>query len=317
MCIKSQLAGQCRLLGCLLVLFFGGLATGPAALATPSPPELIFEAPPELEGILAQLQTFDRRALVDTMELVGLEQPGPPIRIKLVTADSPEARRAPSWVLGYAFGAAGWAVVIPARVPGYPDRSLEAVVHHEIAHVLIARAAHRRTVPRWFNEGLAMTAARRWTWGDRSRLVFATLRRGGWQLADLDRGFPAGSAASARAYALSSAFVRHLMETYGEQAPARILAGLARGEGFAAAFRQSTGDGLGDAEDLFWRQLDWWNKWVPFLTSSAFVWLLITALALLAFRRRRAIDQAQRELWEAEEEALFAASDSTSDQWVN
>ncbi len=300
----------------LIALLLVALAGSPLWAAA-TPPELIFAAPPELEGALRRARGFDRQALVETLELLGLEQPGPPIHIKLVAADSPEARQAPSWVLGYAFGAAGWAVVIPARVPGYPGRNLESVLHHEITHVLVARAAHRRSVPRWFDEGLAMTAARRWTWGDRSRLVFATFSRGGLRLADLDRGFPANPAASARAYAFSAALVRHLIETYGQGAPARILEGLGRGRGFASAFRQATGHGLGDAENLFWRQLDWRNKWVPFLTSSAFVWLLITSLALLAFRRRRALDQAQREIWDAEDRAPWEQADSTTEPWVN
>ena len=28
-----------------------------------------------------------------------------------------------------------------------------------------------------------------------------------------------------------------------------------------------------ELEKAFWSHLDFWNRWVPFLTSSAFVWL--------------------------------------------
>jgi hypothetical protein len=50
---------------------------------------------------------------------------------------------------------------------------LEAVLCHEVAHILIARAADGRAVPRWFNEGLAVVAERAWHFEDRWQLASA------------------------------------------------------------------------------------------------------------------------------------------------
>lgn len=288
------------------------LAVPRARAATP--PELRFEAPPAMAPLVERLQGVDRGRLLRVMAVVGLDQAGLPIRVVLAPEGTPPARRAPSWSVGYAFGAAGLVVLLPSRVPGYPDRSLESVLLHEVAHVLVARAAGRRPVPRWFDEGVAM-AVSRVTLSDRTHLVFATIRRGSLSLADLDRAFPAGPGAAGRAYALAGAFVRHLLDTYGQGVVADILSEIAAGATFDTAFARRAGAPLGEVEAHFWRQLDIWQKWVPFLGSSTFLWILISLLALVAFRRRAQRDAEQRARWEAEE--AWAEAGGPSDEWVN
>ena len=185
------------------------------------------------------------------------------------------------------------------------------MLRHEVAHVLIARAARRRPVPRWFNEGLAIYAARPWGFDDRARLAWATFGRGP-SLAELEEGFRAGSYRASRAYALAAAFVRWLLDRHGADAAAYILVGIGDDLSFAEAFRRATGSTLAEAEDRFWSHLDFWHKWVPFLTSSATLWAAITVLALVAFKRRRERDAAMRRRW-LEEELAEAATDG----WVH
>ncbi|MEE8523140.1 MAG: hypothetical protein V3T72_04345, partial [Thermoanaerobaculia bacterium] len=284
----------------------GGAIAASAATAEPEaprPPELLFEAPELGDAALERPRAVDPESFLSLMDLLGLEDPGPPIRVLVVAEGSLEARRAPSWSVGYAIGEAGLVVLIPSRIPAaptYPDRGLEAVLRHEIAHVLIARAARRRPIPRWFNEGLAVFAVRGWGMDDRTRLVWATFRRGP-SLQDLDASFQSGSYRAGRAYALAAAFVRFLLERYGEDAAAGILARVGEGDSFATALRSATGSTLATVEDRFWSHLDFWNKWIPFLTSSAALWTMITALALWAFKRRRDRDAEVRDRWQQEE----------------
>lgn len=289
------------------------LAPAPTAAAEPRPPELLIEGPDSHTGMVELLRGLDPDALLPMVELLGLDDPGPPIRVVVAAEGSEAARRAPSWGVAYAIGPAGLIVLLAGRVPVYPDRDLENVLHHEVAHILISRAARRHPVPRWFNEGLAIYAARPWGLDDRSRLVWATVRRGGASLAELDRGFQAGSYRAARAYALAAAFVRYLVERHGPEVAARVLAGVGDGLAFDHAFRRATGVSLAVAEDRFWRHLDLWNKWVPFLTSSATLWMAISALALLAFKRRRDRDAEQRARWD-EEDRL---QETPTDGWVH
>ena len=65
-------------------------------------------------------------------------------------------------MLGRPLGDQGLIVLLPERVPSYPDSSLDDVLLHETAHVLVARAAGGRPLPRWFQEGMAMIAGRSW-----------------------------------------------------------------------------------------------------------------------------------------------------------
>jgi len=282
-----------------------------AAAAAPTPehppaPELVIEAPARLSAAADRLAALDRERLWTAVELAGLDHPGPPIRIVLAGEDSPEARAAHRWVAGYARGAAGPIVIFPDRTPTYPDESLEELVHHEVAHVLIARAVRGHPVPRWFNEGVAMAAGRAWGIEDSSRFVLATLRGRPVRLADADRLFAGGGAAAARAYAVSGAFVRDLLRRHGPGVTGEVLRRVGRGVAFEDAFRQATGEPLAAAEERFWRRRTFWQRWLPFLTSSFALWLAVTLLALWAFRRRRRRDAELAERWAEEERARAA-----------
>jgi len=233
--------------------------------------------------------------------LVGFSEP---IRVLLASNESDVAHETPAWISGFANGEARTIVLFPGRVSSYPDHNLKTLVHHEIAHVLVAEAAHGRAVPRWFNEGLATVAAREWGIEDRARYAAAVVGRGPRTTAELDLGFAQGGRRVARSYALSGAFVRWLQFEYGAQVTARILELISRDMSFREAFVRSTGDTLEWAEHRFFVREAIWHTWVPFVTSSGVLWAAITALAFVAIRRRRTKSAKMRERWDAEEEIV-------------
>lgn len=273
-------------------------------------PRLEVEAPAALEPTARRLRALNPGQIESAMRLVGLEEPGPPIRVILAPEGSEAAERVPPWVSGYAFGEMGVIVLLPQRVPSYPDSSLDDLLRHEVAHILVARASGGRPLPRWFHEGMAMIAGLSWGFDDRSRLTLALLADRPVSLADLDGRFQGTQAEVNRAYAISGAFVRGLFETYGPRAAPEILAGVGRGLSFEDAFRAATGDSLAEAEESFWGGQTFWYRWVPVLTSSVTLWLLITLLALWAIRSRRRRDAAIRRGWEEEEERLRLAAEA-------
>ncbi|MFY9826583.1 MAG: hypothetical protein WAM82_34800, partial [Thermoanaerobaculia bacterium] len=288
------------------------------------PPRLVFAAPPRFVSTASHLQASVPPQLGSVLRLTGLADPGPPIRVVLAPEGSPEAGLVPAWVVGYALGEQGLIVLLPERVPRYPDSSLDDVLLHETAHVLVARAAGGRPLPRWFQEGMAMIAGRSWGLDDRTRLTLALLVDRPVSLAALDDRFAGGQAEVHRAYAIAGSFVRDLLDRYGPGTAPAILAGVARGLSFDDAFSAATGTSLAYAEDSFWDRQTFWYRWVPVLTSSVTLWLLITLLALWAIRHRRRRDAAQRRIWEEEEarerERLAAAAALEGpgpDGWVN
>jgi hypothetical protein len=271
------------------------------------------EAPASLEPLAARLRSLDPAKLEGAARLVGLEDPGPPIRVILAEEGSPPAAGVPPWVAGYALSERGIVVLLPARSPSYPDSSMDDLLRHEVAHVLIARASgstssEERRLPRWFHEGVAMIAGLSWGLDESSRLMWTLLRGNEVPLAEVERAFGGSPAAVRAAYTASGAFVRDLLAEHGQEVVGEILDGVASGLPFDEAFRQATGMTLAAAEGEFWDRQTFWYRWVPFLTSSAVLWIAVTLLALWAMQRRRARDVARMARW-AEEEARIPPPD--------
>jgi len=273
--------------------------TGVAAAQAPDPPRLEWRAPEALAPQVQRLDRFDARRLLAVMRLVGLEDAGPPIPIILVPEDAPLARQTPAWVAAFATG--GRAVVLfPARTPSYPHDSVEQLLQHEVAHVLIARAAGGGHVPRWFHEGVALAAERTWTLGDRAWFALDVAFGGKVAPSSVDRLFEGDLVSIRRAYRLSGLMVEDLLRAHGSDLPARVLAAMRAGLAFEAAFETSTGASVDAAAREFWHRRRLWAAWLPWLTSPAVLWILVTLLALAAITRvawRRATRR-----WEEEEE---------------
>jgi hypothetical protein len=240
------------------------------------------------------------------MTLAGLREPGPPIDVFLSPEDSNLARATAPWISGFADATRNRVVLFPARVGSFPTQSIDTLLQHEVAHILFARAARHHPVPRWFNEGLALAAERPLGLSAPPRLAWTLVRHGKLSVAAVEQLFGDGRAANQRAYAVAGALVQDLLRVHGEDSAARVLALVGEGRAFEDAFSAATGEPLVAAVDRFWSGQRLWLRWVPFLTGPAFLWSVITLLALLAIaahRRRRA---AQRLAWDAEEEAEMA-----------
>jgi hypothetical protein len=239
------------------------------------------------------------------MELVGLEAPGPDIRVVLAPESSRLARAVPSWVSGYTDGTTsdvGSAVVILAeRTPSYPDGGLEEVLAHEVAHVLIHRASGGRRVPRWFDEGLAMLASRSWRLRDQTELALGLLTGPRVPLWKLDDLFQGERREVERGYALSGTLVQDLLERYGPAVPRIVLARVARGDTFDEAMRGATGATLTDIGEAFAERQVSLKRWLPVLTSTAALWFAISVLAIVAgIRKRRRRAELEEEAGEPE-----------------
>jgi hypothetical protein len=262
---------------------------------------LVVHSPPEFEATAARVRAVEGRGFAGPMVMLGLDRFGPAIHVYLAPEDSPLAARAPSWAAGYAVRDQAMIVLFPTRTPSYPARNLEALVHHEVTHILVARATRGYPLPRWFNEGVATVAAREWGLEDRARTASALIGRGPRSLAELDAAFAGGTAHAPRAYALSAALVRSLLRRHGTDSVAHILGRVRQGVPFESAVETATGTALVEIERHFFEDEALWTTWVPFLTSSAALWMGITALALVAIHRRRQRNAAMHARWEEEE----------------
>ena len=280
-----------------------------AAAAAQTVPELRFENP---DGTTSGLPiAVDRDHLQRIVKLTGLTDPGEPIRVVAVPERSEIASATPQWIAGVAYSEKSTVLLFPARSPRYPHDSLADVLHHEIAHVLIHRAAHGNDVPRWFNEGLASVSERVWNAEDRRQLAWALATSSRIRMVEVNDAFGGGPGRAEAAYALGSAFVRKVIDEHGIEAPAMILAGIAAGLPFDRAFERATGVRFADAERNFSRDVTSWERWIPLATSPFVLWTAITLLALYAlvlFRVRRA---EKRRRWEEEERRTYGPTEVT------
>ncbi|MEM6453943.1 MAG: hypothetical protein AAF772_02505 [Acidobacteriota bacterium] len=273
-------------------------------------PAFHFAAPARYDDYVERLRTSDPQRLRRMVRALDLQDDvGPPIRVTLAGEDTPEAKRVPRHVLGYAFGAAGSIVLLPARVDRNTLDDLETVFVHEVAHVLVARAAGRKPVPLWLNEGLAVLLSRGLRFQDHGRLLLLAFGPRP-PMAEIEAGFHGEPRAAETAYALAAVRVDDLMSQFGDGAPARILRKLADGTPFELALWQVTGEHPVAAEARFWRQLRLSHLWLPLLTGSTSLWVGMAALFLLATFRRRQRDDDIRDRWAAQEEAEQAERDA-------
>lgn len=280
-----------------------GLSAVAVAPAAGDPPRLEVEAPAALAAEAARVRGFDTAALASIMTLTGLVDAGAPIRVRLVPERAALARATPDWVAGFADASRDLVVLFPERIGSYPYHSLETVLQHEVAHVLTARAAGGRRIPRWFNEGLASAAERTWSLGARSRFAWEMVARERLTAAGIEGLFAGGARDAARGYVLSDALVRDLLERYGPRTPARILSGMARGAPFEIALYAATGASVDAVVATFWARHDVWKSWVSFAGQPFVQWCLITLLALAAIWRHRRRKRERRLRWEMEERA--------------
>jgi hypothetical protein len=291
---------RCRLVESLIALTV--VLDAAAAPAQPRAPELQIDtlgSRPEIAGRIARVDPEHLRTIV---RLVGLDDPGGPIRVVLAPEDSQVARATPAWIAGFARSSDEIIVLFPSRSARYPHDSLEAVLHHEIAHVLIHRAAQGQPVPRWFDEGLATVAERSRTFEDRRQLAWALAAGTPARMAGLDEMFQQGAGAAARAYALSGAFVREIIDRHGIEAPAEILSRLGERDTIEEAFENGTGESLVHAERAFQAQVTTWERWIPLVTSPFVLWTATTLLALYAIRIGRWRRAERRRQWAEEDE---------------
>ncbi|HEX7529173.1 MAG TPA: hypothetical protein VF425_08685, partial [Thermoanaerobaculia bacterium] len=158
-----------------------------------------------------------------------------------------------------------------------------------------------RRVPRWFDEGLAMLAARSWRLRDQTELALGLLSGPRVPLWKLDDLFQGERRQVERGYALSGTLVQDLLERYGSAVPRIVLARVARGDTFDEAMRGATGATLLDIGEAFYARQASLKRWIPILTSTAVLWFGISLLAIVAgIRKRRRRAELEEEAGEPE-----------------
>jgi hypothetical protein len=316
------------------------LAVGATASATqiPTPQrerpratvgDLVLEAPVGWEAQLEQMAGAARELVPRLERDLGRGTDGP-YRIILLPArrllEDPELVRldelAPAWASGFVLGTYRIGAIRLQQLHRYPVDDAVEVLAHEITHMILHDAAGPH-LPRWFGEGVATWEGRRRGLRDIAIATAALLLHDPPPLAELDRELDASPTRARRAYATSFAFVEWSARRHGAELVPDLLDALARrragGAGDAGsapeaaaalddAWREVTGESLGNEERRWRRRALWIHRWLPALAGSGTLWIAITALFLLATAARRRRTLALYRRWAAEE-ALVSSID--------
>jgi hypothetical protein len=266
---------------------------------------LTLEGPPGTERAVHALAGRARELLPQVEAELGA-RPAKHFRIVLVPRGGlaePDLARmdqsAPPWAAGYMIPEQRVGAIRIAQAASYPYGTLESALAHEATHMLLHDAVGRG-LPLWFEEGAATWQGRRWGTEDMWIYTRALLTSDLPMLADLDSAFHASAADAELAYAASFSFVAWNVHRHGPGLVRGVLREM-KSRPFAAAWEVVTGVPLERAEAA-WRQETLMRyRWIPILTASSTLWMLIALLAVWAGIRRRARARAAREQWEATE----------------
>jgi len=172
------------------------------------------------------------------------------------------------------------------------NRSFDELLAHEFSHLALAHRTGFYSVPRWFDEGLAMYVSLEWSWSDNLAMSKAAVFR---QLLTLDtiefvNRFSEGSAHVA--YATSYMAVAYLYKQYGVEAVNQMLDSIARGRTIDVALAGATGSSYADFEKEFRVYLDSRFNATSLMADTMYFWMALALILILGgylqFRRRRA-----------------------------
>ncbi len=192
-------------------------------------------------------------------------------------------------------------VVVKAPALLGPGANYAAILRHELLHVLLARNTAPGALPRWLNEGVAMTLSREFRWSSMVQVARMYVTGSVIPYDDLGRAFaaPGNEVEFGGAYAQSLSMTKYLREIAGEDAFWFILRDL-KSQSFERSLERRTG--LSPPEFFEEWEHSLWQTAVASYSLSGLAALPLGALLLtLAYFLKRRRGQRIVKEWEAED----------------
>jgi hypothetical protein len=193
----------------------------------------------------------------------------------------------------------GAAVALPERkliAIKSPDKfnlgkSLQELLAHEYAHLVVAQRTGFYFPPRWFDEGMAMLVSTEWGWSDNLAMSKAAVFGDFIPLRSIEEVNRFSQDKAQVAYAQSYLAVKYLFDEYGINAVNKFLDEVAGGFSFDDALVASTGSSYSEFENEYLQYLRTHYNLVTLFTDTMYFWLALAVIvvigAFLQFRKRR------------------------------
>jgi hypothetical protein len=187
-----------------------------------------------------------------------------------------------------------------------PD--LTELLDHELTHVALTDGVGGQHIPRWFDEGFAIHESGELPWRRFQVLLDASLSRHLIPLSELDRAFPDSGSEVGVAYAESADFVRFLMRDGDRARFGSLVQRVRAGIDFDRALEDAYGASPRVLEYQWREEVGHHVGLIPAVTGGGVLWVLIVALSVAAWARRRKRAQEKLAQWAREEAEAAAAA---------
>lgn len=203
-------------------------------------------------------------------------------------AMAPVGAPPPDYATGVAYSAWGVILLTMSAPQTWEPPELDVVLVHELSHVALYRAVHGNSVPRWFNEGVAIHQSEVRLLPRMESLLRAAAQRSMLRLSELDKHFPRHPHEVNIAYAQSADVVGFLRRTDNDERRFHLLIqSLRDGETFDTALATGYGWTRVGLERQWRESLRTRYRILPALFAGSTIWVLAALLVVIAYRKRR------------------------------
>ncbi len=180
---------------------------------------------------------------------------------------------------------------------------------HELTHILLYGAVAHKSIPRWFNEGLAVYYSNEKEFASSSLISKALITESVIPLSDIEQVISFGSGRAQLAYQQSYLAIIFIMKRYGNDSIKEIVKALAMEESDDAAFLKALGMDLLDFEIEWYRYIREKFRWHFLIELETYLWLFIFLLFVLVFIMIRYRNRKTLQRWEEEEKLTETGDD--------
>ncbi len=202
----------------------------------------------------------------------------------------------PDWGVGVAVGH-GRLIALDYSRLSMVGRGVREVFLHEMVHALLFQGVEGQWLPTWLHEGAAMRYGGEWRFTDTVSLIMDGRVP---SLATLQGAFPGSAYRADRAYRTSLLAVDRLLNQYGPNVIAELVAATARSGNFSVAFSEVTGTTDVEFYADFAAAMRLRYGWLVMLTRWPGLFVLLAVVLLVGGGRKLLLSR--RRLAEMEDE---------------
>lgn len=207
----------------------------------------------------------------------------------------------PKWSDGLA---SPWKNIIILKSPRWmpPETDNEAIVIHELTHIIINRATRGNPIPRWLNEGLAVYYSGEKGYAASTLISKALVTNSIIPLSEIDEVLQFHRDKAQLAYQQSYLAVDYLFQHYGDDAVKQIIHKVGEGKNTNQAFIEAIDLDLWEFEEAWYQHIKQKHKWHFLVEFDNYLWILILALFIFGFVMIRLRNRQTIRRWQEEEE---------------